>query len=250
MPVAEIRDAKIRYGIHGSGFPLLLIMGSMAYWSLKFLAHMAETYQVITYDNRGTGNSSKMEKVYTIRDLADDASGILDKIGVEKAYIFGVSQGGMIAQELAINHPDRVKKLVLGCTTAGGEKWILPKRKVLEDMIGIRPEEIPTDYRERGLDWLRDYARKSLARSGLLRGYRNYLLTLPSHDACDRLGKISHPTFVVTGREDPIVPPANSEILGREIPNSILRKYSGGHDFVSVNGEEFAKDIKDLFCLS
>jgi 3-oxoadipate enol-lactonase len=126
MPTAKVGDINIYYESHGDGEPLLLIMGYGSYsghWA-PLIPYLSPEYRVISFDNRGTGQSDKPDIPYTIKMMADDASGLLDAIGVDAAHVFGVSMGGMIAQEFALNYPSKLKSLILGCTHCGGTKTI------------------------------------------------------------------------------------------------------------------------------
>jgi 3-oxoadipate enol-lactonase len=120
MPVAKVGDININYKVEGVGEPLLMIMGygsGMEGWYFQ-ASFFAKHFRVITFDNRGVGGSDKPVGPYTTRMMAEDAFGLMDDLSVEKAHVMGASMGGMIAQELAINHPERVKKLILACTYA------------------------------------------------------------------------------------------------------------------------------------
>ena len=138
MPVANIKGMNLHYRVWGVGEPLLLIMGyrgSGFMWGEEFVTPLSRYFQVITFDNRGTGLSDKPDTVYTIPMMADDAAGLLSALGIERAHVFGVSMGGMIAQELALRHPKRVKRLILGCTTCGGPQAVRAPLEVLAKLF-------------------------------------------------------------------------------------------------------------------
>jgi pimeloyl-ACP methyl ester carboxylesterase len=118
MGKVKIDSIELYYEEHGSGDPLLLIMGLAAdsvAWMFQIPA-FAERYRTIVFDNRGVGRSDKPPGPYSIHQMANDTAGLLDALGIERAHVVGVSMGGMIAQELALNHPQRVRGLVLACT--------------------------------------------------------------------------------------------------------------------------------------
>jgi pimeloyl-ACP methyl ester carboxylesterase len=117
MPVAQIGDLNIHYQVRGFGDPILLIMGyrgSSSMWGEALLEPLSRYFQVITFDNRGTGNSDKPNAIYTIPMMADDAAGLLHHLGIAQAHVFGVSMGGMIAQEIAPALPQTSRPAHLG----------------------------------------------------------------------------------------------------------------------------------------
>jgi 3-oxoadipate enol-lactonase len=124
MPFVENQGAKIYWDEQGSGDPLLLIMGLSypSYMWHRSRPMLAQRYRTIALDNRGVGQSDAPAGVYSIALMASDAAAVLDAAGVESAHVFGVSMGGMIAQEFALQYPERVRSLILGCTTAGSPR--------------------------------------------------------------------------------------------------------------------------------
>ena len=129
MPTIKAGEVDLEYYMEGDGPPLLLIRGFAANcsnWSEPFLHPLHERFTCIRFSNRGTGLSDKPAEPTTIRKMAVDAVALLDALGIERAHVFGVSMGGMIAQEIVLNYPQRVNGLVLGCTTPGGTARRLP----------------------------------------------------------------------------------------------------------------------------
>jgi pimeloyl-ACP methyl ester carboxylesterase len=138
MPVTTIDGVTIHYNETGEGEPLLLIMGygmpgDAWLGSLPFL----HGFRCIYYDNRGTGRSDKPAGPYTIVQMADDAAGLLDHLGIARAHVYGVSMGGMIAQELVLRHPTKVRSLVLGCTLCGGEHSVMGDPQIIETLVDV-----------------------------------------------------------------------------------------------------------------
>lgn len=124
MPTVQINDIDLYYEAFGSGRPLLMIMGlglSSRDWGTQLPASLAKHYRVILFDNRGVGLSSLGSRPLTIEQMAEDTVGRLDALEIPKAHLFGVSLGGMIAQRFACRHGERLDKLVLGCSMAGGD---------------------------------------------------------------------------------------------------------------------------------
>jgi len=149
MPKARVRDVNLNYDMRGNGDPLVMIMGlgaSSAAWDPRLLEELARSFTVVTFDNRGTGQSDKPDIPYSIEMFADDTAGLMDALGIARAHIFGVSMGGMIAQEFALRHAARVRTLTLGCTTAGGAHSVPPPPESLAILTaprqGVAPEEI------------------------------------------------------------------------------------------------------------
>ena len=127
MPKVRVNGIELHYEESGSGDPLLMIMGfggDHQAWAFQVPA-FAEGYRVITFDNRGAGQSEGPDVAYSTRMMADDAVGLLDVLRIERAHVLGVSMGGMIAQEVALNHPRRVRSLQLHCTYARPDQYML-----------------------------------------------------------------------------------------------------------------------------
>jgi 3-oxoadipate enol-lactonase len=149
MSTAKVGDINIYYEIHGKGEPLVLIYGYAADSGLWFrqIPILSKKYRIIAFDNRGVGRSDKPDIPYTMAMMAGDIAGLLDTIGIDTAHIFGISMGGMIAQHFALNYPQRVISLILGCTTCGGVHSIQPKPESMaalfdfERMKKMTPEE-------------------------------------------------------------------------------------------------------------
>ena len=135
MPHAEVAGRNLHYVREGEGEPLLLIQGlsgNHMHWGDDFLGLLHPHFDVIAYDHRGIGHSDPAGGPFTIADLADDAAGLLDALGIESAHVLGISMGGMTAQELALRHPEKVRTLALGCTYAGGEDSAMTDPSVVQ----------------------------------------------------------------------------------------------------------------------
>src|SRR5580698_7995839 len=157
MPFVENQGARLYWDEQGSGEPLLLIMGLSypSYMWHRSRPVLAQTYRTIALDNRGVGQSDVPPGVYSIALMASDAAAVLDAAKVQIAHVFGVSMGGMIAQEFALQYPKRVRSLILGCTAAGGPHAVQAERKVLEILM-TRDKMSPEQATEASVSFIYD----------------------------------------------------------------------------------------------
>lgn len=248
MPFVNHENIRLYYEIHGQGEPLLLIMG-LGYHSLSWhrtLPALAKHFQVIVFDNRGVGKSSKPEKPYSIEIMANDARAVLDAASVESAHVFGISMGGMIAQRLALAYPERVRSLVLGCTTAGGATHIQPSPEISELMVARAaltgtPEEnawaaAPIVYSQAFIqkypELIQEDIEKRIEMVTPPHCYLSQLQACLAHDTSNELDKITIPTLVIHGDADELVPYKNGVNLAEKIQRAELFTIPGaGHIF-------------------
>lgn len=236
MERARINDVELAYQLRGAGVPLVMIHGAQGDQSMfnHLAAQMAGDYQVLTFDQRGSGLSEKPHADYTIAQLADDTAALMDHVGLGAAHIVGVSMGGMIGLEFALRHAARVRALVLGCTTPGGLKAI----RIGGTAFTAAYSSQPMSSEERG---------RALAEAAFTRGYLERhpeiipamiearrqrpldpsalaarLKAAMSHDVYDRLGRITCPTLVITGKDDALISWENSQLLAERIPHAEL----------------------------
>ena len=265
MPKGRVNGINISYKVEGAGEPLVLIMGftgTRRGWIFQrpsFRKH----FQLVTFDNRGVGGSDKPSGPYTMRAMADDTIGLMDHLGVDKAHILGVSMGGMIAQEVAINHPERVRKLVLGCTFARIDEMGGHSAEYLK-ALGLGESSSEDDLRSLGIEKVLSAVfslafNKRLYRMavGLLSGLYARLVAgegvaaqfeaILGHDTADRLHMIQAPTLVITGAGDRLIRPASSEVMADRIPNARLVGFEGGSHafFVEMRGR-FNREVLDF----
>lgn len=249
MPYAANNGTKIYWEQHGAGEPLLLIMGlgfSLDMW-LRATPLFSGHYRTIVFDNRGVGRSDVPPGPYSIAEMARDAAAVLDAAGAGGAHVFGVSMGGLIAQELALQSPDRVRSLVLGCTFCGGPKAVQADPGVLTALMSITtmpPERAfeavvpilfdPDTPRERI-----DEAREMRLRHYPTReGFVAQVMAIGAYQSCNRLSGISVPTLVIHGETDVLVPPQNAKLLAQSIPGAKLVMIPhGAHVFLSDQPE-------------
>jgi pimeloyl-ACP methyl ester carboxylesterase len=244
MPTVRVGDIDMYYVEAGAGEPLVLVMGfsgDHSAWGLQFRA-LAERCRVIAFDNRGVGQTDAPDRPYTTRMMADDTVGLMDALGVERAHVVGVSMGGMIAQELALNHPTRLRSLHLGCTFARPDGYARARADVWREIrTRLSPEAAlraiflwlfaPATYNERP-EFVEQLLQSALANPypQSLTGFLRQRDAIATHDALDRLDAIRAPTLVTVGEEDILVPPRFSRELATRIPGAELKVLSGvGH---------------------
>jgi len=243
MPSASIGDVRLHYEAIGTGGPpLLLIAGIPAVasdWRPVVGAFAAER-RVIAFDNRGSGRSAVTPGPYTTAQLAADAVAFLDHLGVAQADVFGMSLGGMIAQELAIARPERVRRLVLGCTHAG-PRHAAPQPREAARAFAMRTDDWPLRMRtlapfafSRNVDprLLRTFVEKKSRDAQTEEGYRAQIAAVLAHDTADRLARVTARKPVNTGDDDRIIPAASSRLLQERMPAATLHVIRGaGHLF-------------------
>jgi pimeloyl-ACP methyl ester carboxylesterase len=261
MAHATIDGREIHYVQQGDGEPLLLIQGmsgSHLSWGDPFLGELGRDFAVTAYDHRGIGRSSRVEnEPFTIGDLAEDAAALLDAIGVDRAHVLGISMGGMVAQELALRHPDRLRTLALGCTYSGGAGAMLTRPEV----FGRLSEAMMSGDRERALRAGYDVnvSAAFAAEDEHWAAFRTMATQLPApvpvimaqvqaiggHDVQDRLGEIAAPTLVIHGDEDQMLDVANGRLIASRIPGARLEVLEGvGHMFWWERPQESAELIR------
>jgi 3-oxoadipate enol-lactonase len=266
MPWSEVNGVSLYYEQAGAGERLLFISGTGSDLRNKpsvFDGPLARTFEVLAYDQRGLGQSDVPEGPYTMADYANDAAALLASVGWASCLVMGVSFGGMVAQELAIRHPDRVQRLVLACTSSGGSGGASYPLQTLVELEGeprvVRQLEIAdtrwnAEWRAEHADQWRQMVegmRTQLSGGAGLsgpppRGPALQLEARSHHDTADRLGEITCPTLVCGGRYDGIAPPANSEFLAASIPGAELALFEGGHMFLLQDREAFPTMVEFL----
>ena len=273
MSTVTVGDVELYYEEHGSGDPLLLIMGLAAdstAWMFQLPA-FAERYRTIVFDNRGIGRSSKPAGPYTIGGMADDTAGLLAAIGVERAHVVGVSMGGMIAQELALRHPDRVRGLVLACTYPEPDEEIRLGRSSSIQQLGgtvgadgtaqidlaavdpmmifqtLLPKVFSPSFLQNQLPILMQLFGGALQWGFSIEAIMAQVDAVMSHQATDRLSSIKSPTLVITGDADLLIPPLNSDLIASKIPGARLVKIPGGtHGFNFETPDVFNREVLDF----
>jgi pimeloyl-ACP methyl ester carboxylesterase len=231
MAYAENDGTKIYWEEEGQGEPLLLIMGlgyTLEMWH-RVKPLLTDRFQVISFDNRGVGKTDVPSSPYSIGDMASDAAAVLDAAAVDSAHVLGASMGGMIAQELALNHPQRVRSLILGCTACGGPDAVEAEPEVIQALMA-RADLTPEEGVRVMIPYIYDVntPEEQIEEDLLIRmrtfptpeGYLGQIQAIVGHSTFDRLGQIDIPTLVVHGQTDRLVPHANGEVLAAAIPGS------------------------------
>jgi pimeloyl-ACP methyl ester carboxylesterase len=247
VPSVRTPAAELHYERSGSGEPLLLIQGmsgTHVAWGKPFLGALREDFDVIAFDNRGIGLSAPIDGPFTIAEMAEDTEALMGELGLESAHVLGISMGGMIAQELVLAHPERLRSLTLGCSYCGGPgSQLMPQenaRKLMEGLSsGDRDKAIRAGYEVNLSPAFR-------ADQGRFAAFHEMATSVPAakqtielqvqaifgHDTSGRLGEISTPTLVIHGTEDGVLPYPNGESIASLIPGARLETLEGvGHMF-------------------
>jgi 3-oxoadipate enol-lactonase len=233
MPFADNHGTRIYWDEQGWGAPILLIMGlgyPSAMWHRTRPA-LSASYRTIALDNRGAGQSDVPPGPYSIALMASDAAAVLDAAGVPSAHVFGVSMGGMIAQEFALQYPERVQSLILGCTAAGGPNAKRAEPAAIE-MLKARTWMSREQAAESAIPFIYDTATpRHLIDADIAQrhpwptspaGYLAQLQAILAWESFTRLPQITAPTLVVHGKVDRLVPPGNGELIAARIPGARL----------------------------
>jgi 3-oxoadipate enol-lactonase len=245
MPYCSCGAVSLYHESHGEGPALLLIAGlGGGSWSwYGQVPYFQNHYRTIIFDNRGAGRSSLPRGPYQMQQLAADARCLMDHLALEKAFVLGLSMGGMIAQKLALMVPQRIQALFLGCTHAGGASAARPARAVMEILLnnaGLTQEQIITKNlpiffsercRKEQPDLIAAYGAAQLsAPSQPAAAFQAQLAAINTFDAGARLRQIEIPTMIVTGSEDVLIPPENAKILAEVLPHAEMVVIPGaGH---------------------
>jgi 3-oxoadipate enol-lactonase len=253
MPRQRVGDIEFYYEVHGEG-PQTLVMirglgSNLTAW-YEQTPEFARHFRTVVFDNRGAGRTDKPDAPYSIRQMADDTAALMEALGVRRAALLGISMGGMIAQEFALAHQERLSCLVLGCTNFGGsgivqadpaivaavvagdtanaqQRMLQTQAGFCDETIEHHPEVIEKHNRIRMQYLIPPFA------------FMRQVGAVQHFDAGARLGGIRVPTLVLTGTGDRLIPPANSRLLAERIPGATLKELPGGHMFMIEYPREF-----------
>ena len=261
MPTIAIPGNELNYERAGEGEPLLLIQGmsgNLLAWGRPFSSRLEQSFEVISFDNRGMGLSGPVTEAFSIAEMAADTAALLDALEIESAHVLGISMGGMIAQELALAHPDKVRSLVLGCTYCGGPDSVTidpadfqalaeamasgDQDRVFRAMYelnlspGFRAEE--SRYEE--------FAAMAAARPAPRQVIAFQLQAIAAHDTSARLPQLSVPTLVAHGTVDRILGYPNGPLIASLIPGARLETFEDvGHLFWWEQPERSAELVRE-----
>ena len=262
MSMTKAGDINLEYHVEGSGPPLLMIMGfagSASSWGDPFLEAMRPHFTCIRFSNRGTGLSDKPDVQFSVRTMADDAANLLTALDIKRPHVFGISMGGMIAQELVLNYPQHVNGLVLGCTGPGFAKGVQATPDTMSKMMpapGLSRDEIVRNFWtivcshtfiERAHGFLEGMLTASLETPTPLETLGRQIVAINTFDSYDRLPQIRAKTLVIQGDLDLLVPPDNGRIVAERIPGAELKMIPGvGHMFFWEEPEHAARLITEF----
>jgi 3-oxoadipate enol-lactonase len=249
MPVAKLPNIELYYERAGDGPPLLFISGTGGDLRVKpnmFDGPFPKSFDMLAYDQRGLGRSAKPDVDYSMAGYADDAAALMDHLGWASAKVVGVSFGGMVAQELVLRHPDKVERLVLGCTSPGGAGGASYPFHEIQHLKGEDRARhlIPVSDTRRDAAWQAANAEQFAQFVALgaadpyagepdrEMGARRQLEARAGHDTWDRLDQIRCPVLIAAGRYDGVALPETQDRMARRIEGSSLRFFEGGHLFM------------------
>jgi 3-oxoadipate enol-lactonase len=256
----RVRDLDVYYEVHGAGPRLLFIGGSGGDLRQKprvFDGPLVRRFEVLSYDQRGLGQTDRPPGPYTMADYGEDAAALLAAVGWDSCLVMGVSFGGMVVQELSARHPQRVRRLVLACTSSGGvgkpsfplhELQALPEEERVLRHIELADTRCDAAWRaanpeaaDKLLAFARGRSKVGEGEAGREQGARLQLEARAGHDTWDRLAELSMPVYLCGGKYDGIAPPENQRAMASVIPDARLELFEGGHMFLIQDRSAFPK---------
>ena len=264
----QVGDINIAYKRFGQGKTILFISGTSQTkdaWEPTLLSELAATnHTVIVFDNRGMGETTVGTKPFSIEQFANDTAGLLDVLNIEKADVFGVSLGTFIAQELTLNYPQKVDRLILHAGYCGGNEAIYASGQALETIMTLNSPQIlhnmtaeqqamilaqimfPPEWLEEHPEILNTVIQLAPSRSASPEIIQQQGFASGTwKGSCDRLANITQPTLLIVGDQDLLIPAANSVMMAQRIPNSWLVIIQGtGHGMMLQVPNEFSAIIQ------
>lgn len=258
MPKVKVGDINMYYEVHGEGEPLVMICGASASVDTMyaFIPVYSPEYKLVIFDNRGAGQSDAPDIPYTTAMMADDLAGLLDMIDIESAHIMGISMGGMIAQEFALRHPERVKSLILACTYCGGPgSSIITDPEMAQRMADLPPKEgsieiirlcITQKFIDENPGLLEQIVEQMMKHPISPHGQMRQSEAAMSHNTYERLPEIKTPTLIIHGEDDRIIPVDNTNIMTSRMPGAELVIFPDTGHMLLEAGDELNKTMLDF----
>jgi len=236
LPKIKVGGVNLYYEVHGDGFPLLMIQGlseNVYWWDNPMIEELAKHFKTIIFDNRGVGRSDNLVGDISIEMMALDVIGLMDALNINQAHILGHSLGGMIAQEIALKFPQRIKKLVLCSTSCGGSKAELPSIETQKILTKFSRREHTRDLTKEGMHHIftpefmgqnPEFMEKKVDDILIIptgpTTFKAQMAAWMRYNSCRKLKGLNLPTLIIHGKQDILVPPRNGEILAERIPNA------------------------------
>jgi len=259
MPKVKIDGLNLYYEIHGEGFPLIMIMGISAdtyWWDSAIIEELSKEFKVVIFDHIGIGRSDGPARTQ-IKIMADDTVGLMNALDIEKTHVFGISFGGNIAQELVLNYPEKVEKLILSSTTCGGSKAVRPSSEVnqlfmrfttVDHDLAIAKEVVSLlfteDFIEKNSKYIEEKLKDITRNITTASNFTNQLQAGMKFNSSERLNQISIPTLILQGKKDIVCPPKNGEILANLISGAQLIYFDESpHSIFVPDFDKFNKSV-------
>jgi pimeloyl-ACP methyl ester carboxylesterase len=256
----QVADIRMGYRIYGNGYPVVMIMGygsTMKLWDPSLIRTLSSNYKLIIFDNRGMGNTEAGLRPFSIEQFADDTAGLMDALNIRQAHVLGWSMGGIIAEEVALRHPDKVNKLVLYAAHCNANLFP-PAPEVIQrltDTSGSPQEQgmrfistlFPPAWLRNNQERIKEIFYRPLGNTPPEIMTKQSIAIGKWQGCCDRLGKINNSTLIITGAEDMLVPTQNAHYLAGKIPYARLVTYeNGGHGLMFQYPEKFSEKVIDF----
>lgn len=276
MPKVKVNDIQIYYEVKGEGFPLVMINGlsdNLDCWDPRLIEALSKKFKLVLFDNRDVGRTDESDREYAMKLFADDTAGLMNSLEISKAHILGISMGGMIAQELVLNYPEKVTKLVL-CST--GNQWCfsqevsrimlatgeLPPAELTRMILSLKvASDFPSDFLKQHpfvvICFTSDFVKENPDLANLIfqraaehpiskEGWRRQLNAIRGFNSHGRLQQIKVPTLVLHGRKDIEIPPENGSILAKAIPNARLVYLEKSAHYLAEETREVIKVLMEF----